>query len=73
MLYKESISLVQYSTDLGFPTVDVVLLKPKWKIAKNPYRCSKILLQWKFQIDLANLTLKQTISKNDNTIRFWNF
>ena len=25
--------------------VDVVLVKPKWKIAKNPCRCSKILLQ----------------------------
>ena len=57
----------------SFSTVDVALVKPKGKIAKNTYRCSKILLQWKFQIDLTNLTLKQTISENDFTIRFWNF
>ena len=58
---------------MKFLTVDIVLLKTKWKIAKNPCRCNKILLQWKFQIDLANLTLQQTISENDSTIRFWNF
>ena len=57
----------------SFQTVDVVLVKPKGKIAKNPYRCTKILLQWKFQINLTNFTLKQTISKNDSTMRFGNF
>ena len=58
---------------MNFSSVDVVLVKPKGKIAKNTYRCSKILLQWKFQIDIRNLTLKQTDSENDSTIRFWNF
>ena len=57
----------------SFPTVDVVLVKSKWKIAKNPYRCSKTLLQWKFQIDLINLTLKQTNSEIDSIIRVWTF
>ena len=56
-----------------FQPVDVALVKSKGKIAKNTGRCTKILLQWKFQIDLTNLTLKQTISENDSTIRFWNF
>ena len=58
---------------MKFPTVDVVLVKSKGEIAKNTYRCTKILLQWKFQIDFTNLTLKQYISENDSTIRFWTF
>ena len=55
---------------LCFQPVDVALVKSKGKIAKNTGRCTKILLQWKFQIDLANLTLKQNISENDPIIRF---
>ena len=50
---------------MNFSSVDVVLVKPKGKIAKNTYRCSKILLQWKFQIDFTKLTLKEDISKNN--------
>ena len=53
---------------MKFLTVDVVLVKSMVKISKNPCRCTKILLQWKFQIDFRNLTLKQDISENDSTI-----
>ena len=49
---------------MNFSSVDVVLVKPKGKIAKNTYRCSKILLQWKFQIGFRNLIVKQNISEN---------
>ena len=55
----------------SFSTVDVVLVKLKGKIVKNTCRCTEILYQWKFQIQLRNLTLKQDISENDSTIRFW--
>ena len=58
---------------LCFQPVDVALVKSKGKIAKNTGRCTKILLQWKFQIDFTNLTLKQNISENGSTIRFWTF
>ena len=58
---------------LCFQPVDVALVKSKGKIAKNTGRCTKILLQWKFQIDFTNLTLNQTISENGLTIRFWTF
>ena len=56
-----------------FSSVDVASAKSKCKIVKNTYRCTKILLQWKFQNNFTNLTLKQYISENDSIIRFWNF
>ena len=58
---------------MNFSSVDVVLVKPKGKIAKNTYRCSKILLQWKFQIDVTKLTLKQDICENNSFFIFWTF
>ena len=58
---------------LCFQPVDVALVKSKGKIAKNTGRCTKILLQCKFQIDFTTLTLNQNISENDSTIRFWTF
>ena len=58
---------------LCFQPVDVALVKSKGKIAKNTGRCTKILLQWKFQIGVKKLSLKQNISENDLTIGFWTF
>ena len=55
---------------VSIQTVDVVLVKLKWKITKNPCHCSKILLQWKFQIDLRNLALKQTFLKMTQLLDF---
>ena len=51
-------------------TVDVVLVKSKGKIVENPCRCSKILLQWKFQIDFRTKVLNQYISENVWIIHF---
>ena len=67
VLERKNISISNYSVFalnvlFGFSKVfqplDVVLSKSKWKIVENPCRWSKILLQWKFQIDFQNLTLK---------------